>query len=91
MGDDLRGVASAVRFGANVQPGQIVDLYSEPGKEPLARAVAEQAYRFAEQIEPAFVFAHSVRSYLYAREPASRLIGRLFIAGPARSAAAPRV
>jgi hypothetical protein len=40
--------------------------------------VAEQAYRFAEQIEPAFVFAHSVRSYLYAREPASRLIGRLF-------------
>jgi hypothetical protein len=30
--------------------------------------VAEQAYRFAEQIEPAFVFAHSVRSYLYARE-----------------------
>jgi hypothetical protein len=29
--------------------------------------VAEQAYRFAEQLEPAFVFAHSVRSYLYAR------------------------
>ena len=29
--------------------------------------VAEQAYRFAEQIEPAFVFAHGVRSYLYAR------------------------
>jgi aminopeptidase len=35
----------AVRFGANVQPGQIVDLYSEPGKEALARAVAEEAYR----------------------------------------------
>ena len=34
--------------------------------------MAEQAYRFAEQIEPAFVFAHSVRSYLYARE----LVGR---------------
>ena len=34
--------------------------------------VAEQAYRFAEQIEPAFVFAHSVRSYLYARELAGR-------------------
>ena len=29
--------------------------------------VAEEAYRFAEQLEPAFVFAHSVRSYLYAR------------------------
>jgi aminopeptidase len=34
----------AVRFGANVQPGQIVALASEPGKEPLARAVAELAY-----------------------------------------------
>jgi hypothetical protein len=28
---------------------------------------AGQAYRFAGQIEPAFVFAHSVRSYRYAR------------------------
>ncbi|HTP22380.1 MAG TPA: aminopeptidase [Solirubrobacteraceae bacterium] len=34
-----------VRFGANVQPGQIVALSSEPGKEPLARAVAEAAYK----------------------------------------------
>jgi aminopeptidase len=34
----------AVRFGANVQPGQIVAVSSEPGKEPLARAVAEVAY-----------------------------------------------
>lgn len=34
--------------------------------------VAEQAYRFVEQIEPDFVFAHSVRSYLYARELAGR-------------------
>jgi aminopeptidase len=33
-----------VRFGANVQPGQIVAISSEPGKEPLARAVAEVAY-----------------------------------------------
>ena len=33
--------------------------------------VAEQAYRFAEEIEPDFVFAHSVRSYLYARELAA--------------------
>jgi aminopeptidase len=33
-----------VRFGANVQPGQIVALSSEPGKEPVARAVAESAY-----------------------------------------------
>jgi aminopeptidase len=34
-----------VRFGANVQPGQIVALSSAPGKEPLARAVAEAAYK----------------------------------------------
>jgi aminopeptidase len=34
-----------VRFGANVQPGQIVALSSEPGKEELTRAVADAAYR----------------------------------------------
>jgi aminopeptidase len=34
----------AVRFGANVQPGQIVALGLEPGKEALARAIAEEAY-----------------------------------------------
>jgi ketosteroid isomerase-like protein len=34
--------------------------------------LAEQAYLFAERIEPDFVFAHSVRSYLYAREVAGR-------------------
>src|SRR3954453_18423142 len=34
-----------VRFGANVQPGQIVAIGSEPGKEPLTRAVADAAYR----------------------------------------------
>jgi aminopeptidase len=35
----------AVRFGANVQPGQIVDLHSQPGNEAVTRAVAERAYR----------------------------------------------
>jgi aminopeptidase len=34
-----------VRFGANVQPGQIVALSVQPGQETLARAVAESAYR----------------------------------------------
>jgi aminopeptidase len=34
----------AVRLGANVQPGQIVSVSSEPGKEPMARAIAEAAY-----------------------------------------------
>jgi aminopeptidase len=34
-----------VRFGANVQPGQIVAVSSEPGKEPLVHAIAEAAYQ----------------------------------------------
>lgn len=34
----------AVRFGANLQPGQILAVSSEPGKEPLPRAIAEAAY-----------------------------------------------
>jgi aminopeptidase len=34
----------AVKLGANVQPGQIVAVASEPGKEALARAIAEAAY-----------------------------------------------
>ena len=34
-----------VRFGANVQPGQIVSIASEPGKEPLARTIAAAAYK----------------------------------------------
>jgi aminopeptidase len=34
-----------VGFGANVQPGQIVAVSSEIGKEPLTRAIAASAYR----------------------------------------------
>src|SRR3954464_9612478 len=34
-----------VRFGANLPPGQIVPIGSEPGKERLTRAVADAAYR----------------------------------------------
>jgi aminopeptidase len=34
-----------VGFGANVQPGQIVAITSEPGKEHLTRALAASAYR----------------------------------------------
>ncbi len=42
---DINALADlVVRFGANVQPGQIVALSSEPGKEDLTRAVAEAAY-----------------------------------------------
>jgi aminopeptidase len=35
----------AVRFGANVQRGQIVAIGTEPGKEELTRALAVQAYK----------------------------------------------
>jgi aminopeptidase len=35
----------AVGFGANVQPGQILNVSYEPGKERLARAVAAEGYR----------------------------------------------
>jgi aminopeptidase len=34
-----------VRFGANVQPGQIVAIGTEPGKLELTRAIADAAYR----------------------------------------------
>jgi aminopeptidase len=34
-----------VGFGANVQPGQIVSVSCEPGKEAMTRAIAASAYR----------------------------------------------
>jgi aminopeptidase len=34
-----------VRFAANVQPGQVVEIGSEVGKEELTRAIARAAYR----------------------------------------------
>src|SRR4029453_3852828 len=34
-----------VNFGANVQPGQIVDLATALGKEDLTRAITASAYR----------------------------------------------
>jgi aminopeptidase len=46
MNDYARRLAElVVRIGANVQPGQIVVISSEPGKEKMARAVAEAAYK----------------------------------------------
>jgi aminopeptidase len=45
-----------VRFGANVQPGQIVAIGSEPGKEALARAVAEVAYEAGAKFVEVTVF-----------------------------------
>lgn len=45
-GDTLDRLADLiVRFAANVQPGQIVAITTEPGKLDLTRAVADRAYR----------------------------------------------
>jgi aminopeptidase len=45
--DDLlrRWAELVVGFAANVQPGQIVAIGSEPGKEPFHRALAVEAYK----------------------------------------------
>ena len=39
-----------VGFGANVQPGQIVAVGTEPGKERLTRAIAAAAYRRGREV-----------------------------------------
>ncbi len=59
-----------VRFGANVQPGQVVALGTEPGKEDLARAVATAAYRAgAKFVDLASFDLHVKRArLLHARE-----------------------
>ncbi len=55
--DRIRAFAELiVRFGANVQPGQIVIVGSEPGKESLARAIAEAAYRVGAKFVDLAVF-----------------------------------
>jgi aminopeptidase len=55
----------AVRLGANVQPGQIVSISSEPGKEELARAIAEEAYLAGAKFVDLSVFdVHLKRSRL---------------------------
>jgi aminopeptidase len=52
-----------VAFGANVQPGQLVALSSEIGKEPLTRAIAASAYRHgARYVEVTYSDAHVRRA-----------------------------
>jgi aminopeptidase len=53
----------AVRFGANVQPGQIVSIGSEPGKEALARAIAEEAYRAGAKYVDLMIFDVLLKRY----------------------------
>ena len=60
----------AVRFGANVQPGQIVAIGAEPGKERYVRALAEAAYRArAKYVDVTYFDMHVKRArLLYAEE-----------------------
>ncbi|HVL30597.1 MAG TPA: aminopeptidase [Solirubrobacteraceae bacterium] len=52
-----------VRFAANVQPGQIVAIGSEPAKVELTRAVADAAYRAgAKFVDVAYFDLHVKRS-----------------------------
>lgn len=46
----------AVRLGANVQPHQVVGVSSEPGKETVARAVAQAAYQAGARFVDVSVF-----------------------------------
>jgi aminopeptidase len=59
-----------VRFGANVQPGQIVALSSEPGKELLTRAIASSAYACGAKFVDLAVFdVHIKRARLLNADP----------------------
>jgi aminopeptidase len=62
----------AVQLGANVQPGQIVSISSEPGKEDLTRAIAEAAYRAGAKFVDLSVFdVHLKRARLLHADPES--------------------
>ncbi|MFN2470565.1 MAG: aminopeptidase [Gaiellaceae bacterium] len=53
--------ALVVGFAANVQPDQIVSVLSEPGKEELTRAIAEEAYRRDARFVDVWYFDHHVK------------------------------
>lgn len=65
-----RFAALAVRFGANVQPGQVVAVSCEPGKEEVVRAIAAEAYRAgAKFVDVSWFDPHLKRArVLYAEE-----------------------
>ncbi len=59
-----------VGFGANVQPGQILAITSEPGKEELTHEIAASAYRAGARFVDAWYFDLHVKRarLLHARE-----------------------
>ena len=50
-----------VRFGANLQPGQIMGISSQPGKEELTRAIADAAYANGAKFVDLFVFDYHLK------------------------------
>ncbi len=59
-----------VRLGANVRPGQVVSISSEPGKEPLVRAISEEAYlRGAKFVDVSTFDLHIKRARLRHADP----------------------
>jgi aminopeptidase len=61
-----------VGFGANVQPGQIVAVGTEPGKEALTRAIVASAYRHGAKFVDVTVFdAHVKRERILHAAPES--------------------
>ncbi len=58
----VRGLAElAVALGANLQPGQILSISSEPGKEDLARAIAAVAYERGAKFVDVSVFDYHLK------------------------------
>ncbi len=62
-----------VGFGANVQPGQIVEVRSDIGKEPLTRAIAASAYRHGARFVDVSYFDPLVRRARIAHAPEDSL------------------
>ncbi|MFN2466654.1 MAG: aminopeptidase [Gaiellaceae bacterium] len=62
-----------VVVGANVQPGQIVGISTEPGKERLTRAVAASAYRHGAKFVDPFTFDVHVKRARIEHAPADTL------------------
>ncbi len=61
-----------VRFGANVQPGQVVSVGSEIGKEDVTRAVVAAAYRHgARFVDVGYFDPHAKRARILHADPAT--------------------
>lgn len=59
-----------VRFGANVQPGQIVSIGTEIGKEDVTRALVASAYRHgARFVDASYFDPHSKRARVLHADP----------------------